>query len=168
MWGLSTIVIQIPPLGETHALPIRPMPPVCSSAMITMPCIFSTSPSAQSCFPAQMVDGVFSRYRIFLPINLVWSFLWISYGSSLLLMRVSRYPSFCDDEISYPIMRSSLICFQTAERVMPSSLLIVSPDTGPSDFSRIAMTRNAESGVKDHLRLLLSSCGRGQGSFPQT
>ena len=68
-----------------------------------------------------MVEGVFSRYRIFLPMNCVLSFLWISYGSSLLLVRVSRYPSFCDEEMSYPMVRSSLICFQTADRVIFSS-----------------------------------------------
>ena len=30
---------------------------------------------------------------------------------------------------------------------MPSSLLMDSPETGPSDFSRISITLNAESGV---------------------
>src|SRR5512136_511985 len=134
--GFSTTVIQIPPLGETHALPILPTPPLCSSAMITRPCILSTSPSEQSCLPTQMVDGVVSRYRICLPMNCVLSFLWTSYGSSLLLVRVRRYPSFCDEEISYPMVRSSLMCFQTAERVIFSSLLMVSPDIGAVALSR--------------------------------
>ncbi len=83
-------------------------------------------------------------------------------------MRVSRYPSFCEDEMSYPIMRSSLMCFQTAERVMPSSLLMVSPEIGASDLSRISITLNAESGVD----LTSSNCwllpGSGQGSLPHT
>ena len=67
-------------------------------------------------------------------------------GKELITRTGQLYPSFWDEKISYPIARSSWMCFQTADRVIPSSLLIVSPETGVSVRSRISRTLNAESG----------------------
>ena len=61
IFGFKAMVIQMPPAGETQARPSLPTPPVCSSAMITMPCSFSGSVSLASCFATQLVEAVRSK-----------------------------------------------------------------------------------------------------------
>jgi hypothetical protein len=61
IFGLITTVVQIPPRGETHDLPSLPMPPVCCSAMITIPCSADGSFSSAICLPTQLVDVVLSK-----------------------------------------------------------------------------------------------------------
>ena len=57
-FGFRIIVAHIPPFGENHALPRRPTPPVCSSAIIIVPFNESGSSFRHKSFAIHVVEGV--------------------------------------------------------------------------------------------------------------
>src|SRR5699024_4993214 len=69
--GRKIILIQIPlPLFESHCLPIRPFPSVCSSAMTIVPCC---APSKASSCAILCVEVTVSLCTIRLPSQFVFN-----------------------------------------------------------------------------------------------
>src|SRR5690554_6474212 len=62
IWGFNTMDIHIPfSGGDIQSLPIRPLPPVCSSAIITVP---SLHPSLASSLASVLVESIELRLTI--------------------------------------------------------------------------------------------------------